>query len=86
MCLGGPLHSFGRGTADARRQAITYSASAVSRLAACRPAATLSRRLAYLPQSQIGTPTRTNDLKAILLPTRPEEKVLYHRVDHKRKE
>ncbi|RZS12016.1 hypothetical protein BHM03_00043405 [Ensete ventricosum] len=37
-----PLHSFGRGTADARRQAITYSASAVSRLAACRPAATTS--------------------------------------------
>ncbi|RZR96852.1 hypothetical protein BHM03_00025922 [Ensete ventricosum] len=59
MCLGGltsretyvpwrlaPLHSFGRGTADARRQAITYSASAVSRLAVCRPAATLSRRQA----------------------------------------
>ncbi|RWW43254.1 hypothetical protein BHE74_00051109 [Ensete ventricosum] len=31
-----PLHSFSRETADARRQAITYSASAVSRLAACR--------------------------------------------------
>ncbi|RWW73577.1 hypothetical protein BHE74_00018543 [Ensete ventricosum] len=44
-----------RGTTDARRQAITYSASAVSRLAACRRAPSNHRVARLAPRCRVTT-------------------------------